>query len=89
MRPKEFRQLEIDPEFKALIRPLRREEYRQLELNLSIDGCREPLVAWGDIIVDGHNRYEICNRLLSVKLSLTAGKLLLHGSAATNWADAT
>lgn len=63
MRPKEFRQLEIDPEFKALIRPLRREEYRQLELNLSIDGCREPLVAWGDIIVDGHNRYEICNRL--------------------------
>lgn len=63
MKPKEFRQLEIDPEFKSLIRPLRREEFRQLELNLSIDGCREPLVAWGDIIVDGHNRYEICNRL--------------------------
>lgn len=63
MTQKEFRQLEIDPEFKALIRPLRREEYRQLELNLSIDGCREPLVAWGDTIVDGHNRYEICNRL--------------------------
>ena len=34
MTEKAFRQLNIDPEFKNLIRPLRREEYRQLELNL-------------------------------------------------------
>ena len=34
MTEKAFRQLNIDTEFKNLIRPLRREEYRQLELNL-------------------------------------------------------
>lgn len=59
----EFRQLEIDVEFKNLIRPLRKEEYSLLELNLVADGCREPIITWNGIIVDGHNRYEICNRL--------------------------
>lgn len=63
MTEKAFRQLNIDPEFKNLIRPLRREEYRQLELNLVMEGCREDIVVWNDTIVDGHNRYEICNKL--------------------------
>ena len=63
MAEKGFRQLRIDSEFKNLIRPLRREEYRQLELNLVMEGCREDIVVWNDTIVDGHNRYEICNKL--------------------------
>lgn len=62
MTEKAFRQLNIDPEFKNLIRPLRREEYRQLELNLVVEGCREDIIAWNDTIIDGHNRYEICNK---------------------------
>ena len=37
MEEKGFRELRIDPEFKNLIRPLRREEYRQLELNLVME----------------------------------------------------
>ena len=48
MTEKAFRQLNIDPEFKNLIRPLRREEYRQLELNLVMEGCREDIIAWND-----------------------------------------
>ena len=32
-------------------------------MNLSIDGCRDPIITWNNIIIDGHNRYEICNRL--------------------------
>lgn len=60
---KGFAVLEVDPEFKALIRPLRKDEYLQLEVNLSIDGCRDPIITWNNIIIDGHNRYEICNRL--------------------------
>lgn len=52
MTEKAFRQLNIDPEFKNLIRPLRREEYRQLELNLVMEGCREDIIAWNDTIVD-------------------------------------
>ena len=63
MTEKAFRQLNIDPEFRNLIRPLRREEYRQLELNLVMEGCREDIIAWNDTIVDGHNRYEICNKM--------------------------
>ena len=63
MTEKAFRQLNIDPEFKNLIRPLRREEYRQLELNLVMEGCREDIIAWNDTILDGHNRYEICNKM--------------------------
>jgi len=54
--------LKIDNEFKDLIRPLRRKEYLQLEENLLADGCREPIITWNGYIIDGHNRYEICNR---------------------------
>lgn len=52
----------IDKEFKSLIRPLRRQEYLQLESNILADGCLDPIITWNGIIVDGHNRYEICHR---------------------------
>lgn len=57
-----FRKLIIDNEFKTLIRPLQKKEYLQLEDNLLADGCLDPIVTWNDIIIDGHNRYEICCR---------------------------
>lgn len=53
----------IDSEFQALIPPLSVEERDQLEANIVADGCRDPLVVWGDVLIDGHNRYEICTRL--------------------------
>ena len=52
----------IDPEFKALIPPLVPEELAQLEANILADGCRDPLVTWRGILIDGHNRFEICSR---------------------------
>ena len=52
----------IDPEFKALIPPLAPEELAQLETNIIKDGCRDPLVVWGKILIDGHNRHDICTR---------------------------
>lgn len=55
------KQLQIDEEFKTLIPPLAEEEYKQLEENLKKEGCRDSLVTWNGIIVDGHNRYEICS----------------------------
>lgn len=55
--------IKIDSEFQALIPPLSAEERAQLEANIIADGCRDPLVVWGNILVDGHNRYEICTRL--------------------------
>lgn len=58
----ELLKLKIDPEFKALIPKLRKNEYLQLESNIMTDGCREAIITWNGIIVDGHNRYEICHR---------------------------
>lgn len=59
--------IQIDSEFQALIPPLSAEERAQLEANLLADGCRDPLVVWEtqeghNILIDGHNRYEICTR---------------------------
>jgi len=55
----------IDPEFRALCPPLCDEELTQLQSNLQRDGCRDPLVVWQeeDILLDGHNRYTICQDL--------------------------
>ncbi len=54
----------IDPEFKNLIPPLSEEEKSQLEANLKEFGCLDPLIVWQhhNILLDGHNRYEICTR---------------------------
>lgn len=54
--------LKIDEEFRNLIRPLYRQEYLQLEANILADGCRDPISVWNGVIIDGHNRYEICTR---------------------------
>lgn len=52
----------IDAEFQALIQPLSSEELAQLEANIIADGCRDSLVVWDGILIDGHNRYAICTR---------------------------
>jgi len=51
----------IDSEFQKWLMPLRNEEYDLLEQSILKDGCRESLVLWGNILVDGHNRYHICS----------------------------
>lgn len=50
----------IDDEFASLIPPLTDEEYRGLEASIVSEGCRDALVVWNDILIDGHNRYKIC-----------------------------
>lgn len=54
--------MQIKEQFKSLIPPLSPEEFNQLEKNILQDGCRDPLVVWGDVLVDGHNRYAICTK---------------------------
>jgi len=54
--------MRISPEFRRLIPPLGAEELSQLEANIIADGCRDPLVTWEGILIDGHNRYDICMR---------------------------
>lgn len=56
--------LQINPDFKALIPPLSEHELRGLEEDLKYHGgCYNPIFTWNGVIVDGHNRYEICQRL--------------------------
>lgn len=53
----------IDDEFRMLIPPLAPEELEGLENSICAEGCRDPLVLWGNTLIDGHNRFEICTRL--------------------------
>ena len=54
--------LVVNEELKAYIDPLTSEEFEALERSLLAEGCRDALVLWGDVLVDGHNRYEICRK---------------------------
>jgi len=51
----------IDTEFMKLIPPLSDEEYQQLEQNILSEGkCRDAVLLWDGVIIDGHNRFYIC-----------------------------
>jgi tRNA G10 N-methylase Trm11 len=53
--------MKTNEEFKKLLIPLTESEYETLKENLIKDKkCRDPLVVWNDTIIDGHNRFEIC-----------------------------
>ncbi len=52
----------VNEELKAYIDPLTPEEYGALERSLLTEGCRDALVLWGELLIDGHNRYEICRQ---------------------------
>jgi len=52
----------VKEELKAYIDPLTAEEYEALERSILAEGCRDALVLWGDVLVDGHNRYGICRK---------------------------
>jgi hypothetical protein len=55
-------ELTINPEFHSLIPPISAEEYQLLEESITNEGCRDAIVTWDNCILDGHNRYEICQK---------------------------
>ena len=52
----------VNEELKAYIDPLSPEEHESLERSILAEGCRDALVLWGDLLIDGHNRYGICQK---------------------------
>jgi len=52
----------VNEDLKAYIDPLTSDEHDALERSLLTEGCRDALVLWGDVLVDGHNRYGICQK---------------------------
>ena len=54
--------LKIDEEFKNLLPPLADDERSELENDIKKHGVLSPIITWNGFIIDGHNRYEICQR---------------------------
>ncbi len=54
--------LNIKKEFRELIPPLSEEEFLGLEKNILTYGCKHPIETWNNFIIDGHHRYEICQK---------------------------
>lgn len=52
----------INEALRAYIDPLTVNEYQALERSILAEGCRDALVLWGEVLIDGHNRYAICQQ---------------------------
>jgi len=52
----------VNEELLAYIDPLTPDEHDALERSLLAEGCRDALVLWGEVLVNGHNRHGICTR---------------------------
>ena len=52
----------INQVLQSYIDPLTASEYAALERSLLAEGCRDALVLWNDVLIDGHNRYAICRQ---------------------------
>ena len=59
---KEIHEIIIDEEFMRLLPPLDEYDYCSLEESILVYGCMNPLVLWEDILIDGHNRYNIVKK---------------------------
>ena len=56
-----MKEIIIDEEFRLLLPILDETTFRLLEENILEYGCRDPLILWNGILIDGYNRYKICN----------------------------
>jgi len=54
--------IKINQKFKELLPPLSAEEFASLEESILAEGVRESIKVWRGFIVDGHNRFEICEK---------------------------
>jgi hypothetical protein len=67
IQPETIPEIVIDPDFKTLIPPLDQGVRDDLKKSLQEEGCRDKLIVCkldGQcILLDGHNRYEICKEL--------------------------
>jgi hypothetical protein len=62
-----YDEIKVKSELQNFITPLSEDSREQLEENIKLNGCLDPLTLWdkknGDLVlVDGHNRYQICSK---------------------------
>lgn len=78
-------ELRIDPEFEALIPPLSDDEFRQLRENIISEGkVRDALIVWGNVILDGHNRWRIIQENPNIPFSTEEMNFATRNEA-TSW----
>ena len=58
---KEVYDLRINDDLQHVMPPLQDKELELLTESLLTEGCRDPLVVWNGVVVDGYNRYRICH----------------------------
>ena len=56
------RELRTAPELETLLPPLTASERDGLEKDILARGVLSPLIAWNDLLVDGHHRYAVCQK---------------------------
>lgn len=54
--------IKIDKEFQSLMRSLTKVEYKDLEQSILNEGCRDAITVWKGRILDGNNRFNICQK---------------------------
>lgn len=54
--------IKVLSELKNCLIPLSTKEKEELEKSIVEYGCRDALILWGQILIDGHNRLEICQK---------------------------
>ena len=57
---KSFYKLKVDPEFEALIPPMKEPQYILLEKELKESGCNKSIRTWDGYIIEGYQRYALC-----------------------------
>lgn len=55
-------QIIINNKFKHLLPSLTEEQQNGLEQDILMHGCLQPLITWNGVLVDGHHRYDICQK---------------------------
>lgn len=54
--------IQINDELKSLMPSLATEEFNLLEQSIVAEGIRDPLIIWGNNLIDGHNRLNIARK---------------------------
>jgi len=55
-------ELKIEEKLRDVLIPLTDEKFTALEEDILRNGCIQPIIIWNGTIVDGHNRYAICQK---------------------------
>lgn len=55
-------ELRIEEKLRDVLIPLADEKFAALEEDILRNGCIQPIIVWNGTIVDGHNRYAICQK---------------------------